>query len=156
MSFRARLQAGRRVGLALNIDTVCSSLTPERKAAWITARQQDGERVMMIGDGINDAPALAAADVGCTLAGGTDIALETSDLVLTRPDLGRLVMAIRFGRRALRIIRQNLFWAFLYNLLALPLAASGHLAPIHAAAAMALSSICVVSNSLRLSGAGRG
>ena len=145
-----RPQTVERITAGLGFEQRRGGMTPADKAAWIAARQNAGLRVMMVGDGLNDAPALAAADVGCALAGGTDIALETSALVLTRPDLGRLVEALDIGRRALRIIRQNLFWAFVYNLVALSLAASGRLAPIHAAAAMALSSLCVVGNSLRL------
>jgi Cu2+-exporting ATPase len=142
--------AGQRVAGVLGIESVFAAMAPGDKADWINRRRALGDRVLMVGDGINDAPALAAADVGCALAGGTDIALETSDLVLTRPDLGRLVEAVALGRRTLKVIRQNLFWAFAYNVLALPLAAAGQLAPIHAAAAMALSSVCVVGNSLRL------
>ncbi|WP_305042670.1 heavy metal translocating P-type ATPase [Geoalkalibacter sp.] len=143
--------AARRLAEALPLTQAHGGLSPAGKAAWIDAARAQGQRVLMVGDGINDAPALAAAQVGCAMAGGTDIALESSDLVLTCPDLGRLVEALELARRALRIIRQNLFWAFAYNLLALPLAALGQLAPIHAAAAMALSSVCVVGNSLRLS-----
>ncbi|WP_305045417.1 heavy metal translocating P-type ATPase [Geoalkalibacter sp.] len=143
--------AARRLADSVPLAQAHGSLSPADKADWINAARARGERVLMVGDGINDAPALAAAQVGCALAGGTDIALESSDLVLTRPDLGRLVEALELARRTLGIIRQNLFWAFAYNLLALPLAAAGQLAPIHAAAAMALSSVCVVGNSLRLS-----
>ena len=134
----------------VRVSSVHAELSPADKAAWINQARAQGQRVLMVGDGINDAPALAAAQVGCAMVGGTDIALENSDLVLTRPNLERLVEALGLARRTLGIIRQNLGWAFAYNLLALPLAAAGMLAPIHAAAAMALSSVCVVSNSLRL------
>jgi Cu2+-exporting ATPase len=144
------LEAARRIGDRLGIDEVHGAMSPVDKADWVKEAMARGERVLMVGDGINDAPALSQADVGCAMAGGTDIALETSDLVLTRPDLTTLVAGIEVARRTLRIIRQNLFWAFVYNILALPLAALGELAPIHAAAAMAASSICVVGNSLRL------
>ena len=125
-------------------------MAPAAKKAWIEAAQAAGETVLMAGDGINDAPALATAAVGCSLSGGTDIALESADLVLIRPDLRLLPQAVRLARRTLRIIRQNLFWAFVYNIMALPLAASGRLAPIYAAGAMAASSVCVIANSLRL------
>jgi len=144
--------AGLRAGRDLGMSEIHTGMTPEGKTAWVNAAVERGERVLMIGDGINDAPALSAATVGCAMAGGTDIALETSDLVFTRPDLGCLTEAVMLARRALRIIRQNIFWAFAYNVLAIPLAASGRLTPIHAAAAMALSSIFVVGNSLRLAG----
>jgi len=143
-------EAGARVAALLGIDQVFAGLSPEQKCSWINDRQQQGHQVLMVGDGINDAPALAAASVGCAMAGGTDIALETSDLVLTRPDLLRLADALQLARRTLRVIRQNLGWAFTYNLVAIPLAATGELAPVYAAAAMAVSSICVVGNSLRL------
>lgn len=139
-----------RVAGQLGIDRYHGGMDPGEKKAWIDQVGQAGKSVLMTGDGINDAPALAAAAVGCSLGGGTDIALESAGLVLVRPDLNRLPQAIILARRTLRIIRQNLFWAFFYNLLALPLAAVGTLAPIHAAAAMAASSLCVLGNSLRL------
>lgn len=142
-------EAARRISGDLGLE-FAARLTPDAKAAWIEAQQGRGEKVLMVGDGINDGPALAAATVGCAMAGSTDFALESADLVLTRPDLSRLAAAVRLSRRALRVIRQNLFWAFFYNILILPLAAAGMLAPIHAAAAMAASSVCVVGNSLRL------
>jgi Cu2+-exporting ATPase len=142
--------AAARAAISLPLDKAIGELRPGDKARWVEEATARGERVLMVGDGINDAPALSAAAVGCAMAGGTDIALATSDLVLTKPDLAHLLLALRLARRTLSIIRQNLFWAFAYNLLALPLAAAGTLAPIHAAAAMALSSVCVVGNSLRL------
>ncbi len=144
----AGLAAGKEAGIA----EVHAELSPGDKAELVENRQIAGRPVLMVGDGINDAPSLSTAEVGCSLSGGTDIALETSGLVLTRPQIALLPVAVRLGRRTLRIIRQNLFWAFAYNLVALPLAAAGHLLPIHAAGAMAVSSVCVVANSLRLSG----
>ncbi len=145
-----RQTTGERIGKPLGIGQIEGGLSPEQKARWIETQEKNGRKVIMVGDGINDAPALSTASVGCAMAGGTDIALETSDLVLTKPELGRVADAVQLAQKALRIIRQNLFWAFIYNLTAIPLAISGNLAPIHAAGAMALSSICVVGNSLRL------
>jgi len=142
--------AADRLAIQLGIDTAHGELTPAGKCDHLQQYRASGQQVLMVGDGINDAPALALADVGCAMAGGTDIALATSDLVLTRAELPRLLQALQLARRTLRIIHQNLFWAFAYNLAAVPLAAMGQLAPIHAAAAMALSSVCVVGNSLRL------
>ncbi|NJC88335.1 MAG: heavy metal translocating P-type ATPase [Desulfuromonas sp.] len=145
-----RQAAASRLGERLGIVEARGELTPEEKCARLEELRAAGQRVLMVGDGINDAPALALADVGCAMAGGTDIALATSDLVLTITRLEKLQEALELSRRTMSIIRQNLFWAFAYNLAALPLAAMGKLAPIHAAAAMALSSVCVVGNSLRL------
>jgi len=138
------------VAQAVGISDLAAEQSPADKAQWLEQQQTQGRQTLMIGDGINDAPALSTASIGCSMAGGTDIALETADLVLTRPDLRRLVEALQLSRQALRIIRQNLFWAFSYNLIAIPLAASGQLAPVWAALAMASSSVLVVGNSLRL------
>ncbi|MHB1590119.1 MAG: heavy metal translocating P-type ATPase [Sulfuricella sp.] len=124
--------------------------TPAEKAARIQAWQAAGERVGMVGDGVNDAPALAQADLSITVAGGTDVAGETSDVVLTRPDLTLVPWFIRLCHRTRRIIRQNLGWAFAYNLLVVPLAALGIISPVIAAVTMATSSVLVVGNSLRL------
>ncbi len=133
---------------SLKIKDFRAELTPAEKAAILEGAK--GKHSMMVGDGINDAPALTAARVGCSLAGSSDIALEAADLLLTLPQLPKLLTAVDLARRTMRIIRQNLFWAFSYNLLALPLAATGNLAPVYGAAAMAFSSVCVLSNSLRL------
>ncbi len=143
-------KAGLRVAYQLGIKQLYAAMNPEEKASWVKEQSDAGQHVLMAGDGINDSPALSAAGVGCAMAGGTDIALDSSDLVLTKPDLNNLSAALLIGRRALRIIRQNLFWAFSYNLVAIPLAATGKLAPVYAAAAMAASSITVLANSLRL------
>jgi Cu2+-exporting ATPase len=139
-------KVARGAGMALGI----GGLSPADKAREIENLQAKGATVLMVGDGINDAPALSAADVGCAVAGGTDIAMETSDVVLTMPDLERLCIAHRMARRTMAVVRQNLAWAFLYNAVGIPLAMTGRLTPIYAAAAMALSSVCVVGNSLRL------
>jgi heavy metal translocating P-type ATPase len=152
--YRTMLLTGDRYDVAealsqrLQLDSFHAELTPALKAELI--EQIPAEQVMMVGDGINDAPALTTARIGCALVGSTDIAIESADLILTRPQLGRLVFALNLAKSSMRIIRQNLFWAFSYNLIALPLAASGHLQPVYGAAAMAISSICVVGNSLRL------
>lgn len=142
--------AAQRISRQLHIENWQAELTPDEKAELISGKVQNGQKIMMVGDGINDAPALTSANVGCALAGSTDIAVESADLILARPDLGKLRFALKLARRSLTVIRQNLLWAFSYNLVAIPLAASGKLLPAYGAAAMAISSICVVTNSLRL------
>ncbi|MHC4450004.1 MAG: HAD-IC family P-type ATPase, partial [Planctomycetota bacterium] len=140
----------RLVAVATGIEEVAAGLLPEEKLARLAALAPP---VGMVGDGINDAPALAAANVGFALAGGTDIALETADVSLVRPDLRLVPAAVRLGRRTMRTIRWNLLWAFGYNVLAVPAAVGLIPIPVNpsaAAAAMAMSSVLVVSNSLRL------
>jgi Cu+-exporting ATPase len=138
------------IAAELGLEAYEGETPPQDKAQRIKAWQQAGEKVAMAGDGVNDAPALAQADLSITAAGGTDVAGETSDVVLARNDLTLIPWFIRLSRRTRRIIRENLGWAFAYNLVAVPLAAFGVISPVIAAAAMATSSLLVVGNSLRL------
>ncbi|MBD3189334.1 MAG: heavy metal translocating P-type ATPase [Candidatus Heimdallarchaeota archaeon] len=134
----------------VGITNVQAEVLPDEKAAAIKSMQASGLKVGMVGDGVNDAPALAQADIGFAVASGTDVSIETSMVTLMRNDLLQVVEAIQLSKATLRIIKQNLWWAFFFNTLAIPLAAIGLLNPMIAAAAMAFSSVSVVSNSLRL------
>ena len=138
------------IGNEVGVDKVIAEVLPEEKAEVVKELQASGKKVSMVGDGINDAPALAVADIGMAIGTGTDVAMEASDVTLIRGDLNSIADAIIMSRKTMRNIKQNLFWAFAYNTIGIPIAAAGFLAPWVAGAAMAFSSVSVVLNALRL------
>jgi Cu+-exporting ATPase len=134
----------------VGIENYSAQILPQDKSKIVKDYQKKNEIVAMAGDGINDSPALATCDVGIAMGTGTDVAIETSDITLLNGDLNSLVNVIKLSRQTIKTIKQNLFWAFIYNIIGIPLAAFGLLNPMFAALAMSFSSVSVVSNSLRL------
>lgn len=143
-------RTAKAIGEEVGVDYVIADVLPEQKAEEIKKLQNTGKKVAMVGDGINDAPALAVADIGMAIGTGTDVAIESADITLIRGDLNSIADAILMSRKTIKNIKQNLFWAFAYNALGIPIAAAGFLAPWVAGAAMAFSSVSVVLNALRL------
>jgi len=130
--------------------TAFGGMTPDEKLSYIREVQGEGRSVLMVGDGVNDAPALAAATVSCSLVGSSDIAMKNADIINISEDISLIATAYRISLATMIIIKQNLAWAFLYNLIGIPLAMSGRLTPVYAAVAMTASSLLVSLNSLRL------